>query len=335
MASKTKIRGRERAQEALRAVLPRAAEVEAGAAGTLRVAGQPVQVRWIGAGQLNDARSFLAEGCDPERVIVVARELSAGARSELSEAGFGWVDETGAAEIALGTVVVSRTGQPSAVPDRPAKWTASVEAIAEALLCGVSATVSAVQTASGLSAGSCTNGLRFLADNGLLGSETSRGPGSARSVVDQDRLLDAYADAASARQGGASLSVGVAWQDPIAGLIEAGRAWDGAEVGWAATSLAAASVLAPLITNVTSVEVYIDTSTVAGLDAAARAIGLRPMEAGRLILQTPPTVLIHRLAEQRDGLWVAPWPRVFVDLRSTGVRGEDAAEHLREVRHGD
>ena len=99
--------------------------------------------------------------------------------------------------------------------------------------------------------------------------------------------------------------------------------------------MAAASVLAPLITNVTSVEVYIDTSTVAGLDAAARAIGLRPMEAGRLILQTPPTVLIHRLAEQRDGLWVAPWPRVFVDLRSTGVRGEDAAEHLREVRHGD
>lgn len=29
-----------------------------------------------------------------------------------------------------------------------------------------------------------------------------------------------------------------------------------------------------------------------------------------------------------------PWPRVYVDLPAEGVRGEEAAEHLREVMHG-
>jgi len=27
----------------------------------------------------------------------------------------------------------------------------------------------------------------------------------------------------------------------------------------------------------------------------------------------------------------APWPRVYADLRRAGVRGEDAAEHLRSI----
>jgi hypothetical protein len=38
-----------------------------------------------------------------------------------------------------------------------------------------------------------------------------------------------------------------------------------------------------------------------------------------------------RLAKEMEGLRVAPWPRVYADLLSLGVRGEEAAEHLREV----
>jgi hypothetical protein len=58
-----------------------------------------------------------------------------------------------------------------------------------------------------------------------------------------------------------------------------------------------------------------------------------PIEGGRLTLRPFPTVAVRRLAETIDGLRVAPWPRVYVDLLSAGVRGEEAAEHLREVIH--
>ena len=42
----------------------------------------------------------------------------------------------------------------------------------------------------------------------------------------------------------------------------------------------------------------------------------------------------RRLATTVDGLMVAPWPRVFADVRTVGIRGEEAAEHLREAMHG-
>jgi len=43
----------------------------------------------------------------------------------------------------------------------------------------------------------------------------------------------------------------------------------------------------------------------------------------------------HYPIEDRPcGIRVVPWPRVYADLRLVGVRGEDAAEHLREVMRG-
>ena len=68
--------------------------------------------------------------------------------------------------------------------------------------------------------------------------------------------------------------------------------------------------------------------------AAAAAVNLRPIEGGRLTLRPFPTVAVRALASKVDGLRVAPWPRVYVDLRRSGVRGEEAAEHLREVFRG-
>jgi hypothetical protein len=84
----------------------------------------------------------------------------------------------------------------------------------------------------------------------------------------------------------------------------------------------------------TVVEVYVDAKTIAGLGAVAAEAALRPIAGGRLTLRPFPTLAARRLASEIGGLHVAPWPRVYADLRAFGVRGEEAAEHLRDVIRG-
>jgi len=324
-----------RAIEALLGVLPRSVRGDVvGSTGSgVTLGGHRLVVRWIGEGSLGDVKVALG---DHDRCpdIVVGRQLSRGAREAASQAGVGWVDETGAAEIVAGQVIVSRSGRSPAAVERPKGWSPAVLAVAEALLYDVRATVSETQSATGLSTGSCTNALRFLTDQGLLEATTRRGRGSARHVSDARRLLDAYAAAAAAMPEALSLTVGTTWRDPVAGLAEVGQAWDGTGIRWAATGLAAASALAPLITTITSTEAYIGATTIIGLESAAADVGLHPIDGGRLTLRPFPTAAVDRMASEVDGLRVAPWPRVFVDLRKAGVRGEEAAEHLREMMHG-
>lgn len=325
----------DRAREALLNVLPSSAAVDvmtgSDEAADLVVAGQVLKVKWAGEGNLGDVRQLAARR-KSRQDIVVARRLSPASRQLLSEAGIGWVDETGAAEIAVGTLVVSRTGRPQPT-DGLKGWTPAVLAVAEALLCGVRATVSATEEATGLSTGSCTAALRLLTDEGLLLADAERGRGSARRVADPDRLLGAYTRAARAEPSGPRLQVGLLGQDLLDELAATGRTWDRSDVLWAATGAAAASVLAPLLTSVSSVEVYVDADTVAGLEAVATSADLRSIEGGRLTLRPFPSASVRSLADEVEGLRVAPWPRVYVDLQTEGVRGEEAAEHLREVMH--
>ncbi len=87
---------------------------------------------------------------------------------------------------------------------------------------------------------------------------------------------------------------------------------------------------APHLSGLGSAEVYVERDTIVGLEAAAAVVGLRPVPGGRLRLRPFPTVTTNRLATIVDRLRV-PMARVFVDLQHAGVRGEDAAEHLKEV----
>lgn len=201
-------------------------------------------------------------------------------------------------------------------------------------MCGTEATVSRTREATGLSTGSCTNGLRALTELGLLDADAVRGRRAGRRVRDARALLAAYAEAAETLRPTERLTVGVIWRDPVASLIETGRAWTRRGIGWCATGAAAAAVLAPHLTAIGSTEVYVETGTLAGLAAAAADVGLRPIEGGRLTLRPMPTRGVLRLTSEVVGLQVAPWPRVFVDLRAVGVRGEAAAEHLWEVMRG-
>jgi len=114
-----------------------------------------------------------------------------------------------------------------------------------------------------------------------------------------------------------------------------GSQWEAAGIAWACTGVVAASVLAPHLTSSGSAEVYVDARTVADLESVATDAGLAPIAGGRLTLRPFPTVSSRRLAKLVVALRVAPWPRVYADLRTIGVRGEEAAEHLRQVMHAE
>ncbi|MDE0134647.1 MAG: hypothetical protein OXM54_07390 [Acidimicrobiaceae bacterium] len=322
----------ERAANAIVNALPRNAQPVITSLPTgliVRLGDHRLTATWVGDGRLNEVRKLLSRSPHPD--IAIGRQLSPGAKRALTDAGIGWVDETGAAEIAAGSVVVSRTGRPPQ-PKRTNRWAPAVFCITEVILCGTDATVAATHEATGLSMGSCTNALRFLAVRGLLESDAARGRGSGRRVADRDRLLEAYAQAAQeAAERQISVTVGVAWQDALTGIVEAGRAWDTAGIAWAATGTVAAAVMAPVLTQVGQTEVYVDAKTVVGLEAAAAAAGLSAMPAGRLVLRPFPSTCTQRLSLFRSGMRTAPWPRVYADLRRAGVRGEDAAEHLRSI----
>lgn len=325
-----------RAKKAVLAVFPKSVKVGTrgrGAATALTLNSQPLAIAWIGEGRLGDARRILSQRRGhPD--VVVARRMSPGARVALSEAGVGWVDETGAAEIAIGSVIISRSGTTPRPDAGITRWSAAVMAVAEALLCGAKATVSDTQTATGLSAGSCTNALRFLSDQGLLAASAKRGRASGRRIKDENELLAAYAAATEALPPPLALQVGVTWRDSVTGLIEAGKRWSKADVTWAATGAVAASVIAPYLTLVSHAVAYVDADSIVGLESVAGKAGLRPIEGGRLTLKQFPTTSIRTLTKTVNGLKTAPWPRVYVDLLSDGVRGEEAAEHLLEVIRG-
>ncbi|AMC63043.1 Hypothetical protein ERS007663_01258 [Mycobacterium tuberculosis] len=122
------------------------------------------------------------------------------------------------------------------------------------------------------------------------------------------------------------------WRDPTAGVVKAGQLWDAAGIEWAATSALSASLLAPMQTEIAPMEIYVPGRSWSDLRRAAMAAGLQEIAGGRLILRFFPTPACARLTEQNlQGFRSMLWPRVYADLRTAGVRGEDAAEHLREA----
>ena len=150
-----------------------------------------------------------------------------------------------------------------------------------------------------------------------------------------EEVLEEYAAAASSVPARFTLQLGVTWQDVVQGLAKTGRIWDRHGVSGRQAAAAASLVLAPFLTGVRTAKVYVEARTIAQLTQVAGVAGLRSMKGGRVTIAPFPTSASRRLASLVEGIRIAPWPRVYADLRTTGVRGEEAAEHLSEVARGE
>lgn len=297
-----------------------------------RLDGQPVVAVWLGVGWPRQVEAVLARAHPPD--LVAAPELSPGARDRLTAAGVSWFDETGAARIVTPRVRVlvdTRRAAPKS-PRKNLGWTPATLAVCEALLLGAQGTVARVSDRTGLAASTVSTSLKLLQTEHLISAEAQRGRHARRVVDDGEQLLDAYAAAAARLRSPQSIRVGVLWRDPHRGAEQLGALWETQGARWSATSALAADVLAPLLTDVVPLEIYVQAQSLADLRQVARQAGLSEAAGGRLVLRPFPTPAQDTLSDVVSGVRVMPWPRVYADLRSTGVRGEEAAEHLRTHR---
>ncbi len=292
-------------------------------------------VGWAGEGWPSDAERLA--GLVPGVEVVAAARLSDGARGWLEREGLGWADETGSADISLMSgLVLFRQPHVAREPRATSmRWTRSTLTVAEAALSGTVPTVEAIEETTGLSRHGTADALSRLEELGFLErTRALRGPGSARRITDSSAFLDAYAKAATEQRDKQSrVLVHRLWNgDPLQVLaLEIGPALTRADVRWAVTGTAASILLAPYLSGVTILELYVDPVTMTDKKRLASLLGGRIVEKGhRIEIREVPTVMTVR-GPVMDGMQVALPVRVYADLRAAGGRSAEASHHLRET----
>jgi len=269
----------------------------------------------------------IAQGNADTPLVLIADETSADARAILREHGVGVIDALGNAHVELPGLLLHLEGRRRPRATRPARLTGRAGLIAQALLLQPERRVQVVELAreTGTSVGLAHRILARLEVEGLVAAE-GRGPTRRRRVTDPAALLDLWAeeqDDRPIRTLAYLLAPGPrALVDDLAGGLGAAR------IAYAITGAAAASLIAPSVTAVPVVEVWVPATAATGhlLEAA----GAEEVTHGNnvVFLQAKDDApLAYR--DEAQGVWVGNRFRIYADLRRDPRRGREQAEYLR------
>ncbi|GAA4623044.1 hypothetical protein GCM10023113_06440 [Cellulomonas oligotrophica] len=298
---------------------------------------------WAGAGFPRDVRNALRTA-DPTAgavIVVVARRLSPGARRDLQAAGVAWVQTDGSARLSTPSGLVVARDLPPTPQARPAQagWTTATADVAELLLTRPPGEpvppVRAAAAMVGLSPAATSRALTTLDHEGWTTKEgPRRGAGARRLVADAGALLDAWSAWSSGRPR-RRVATHALVGDVDTWLDRLTTVWP--TQSWALTGWAAAARRAAFADPVGPVEIYLTAQDTQGQDRTSllRAAGLRTVddEAARVVLVAPERLTL-RTSHLDHGVPIVSDVRLYADLLTSGVRGEDAAEHLRTTRIG-
>ncbi len=279
----------------------------------------------------------LAGSSPPPPLLLVAEDSTEDARRLLDANGIGIVDARGCAQISFpGFVVhVERRGgngqRGTGASERRLAGRAAVAAQALLLEPEREWTVAALAREADVSTTLAHYVLARLEKEGIAQSRGS-GPRKVRVLSNPSALLDLWAEEAHDR-GVRGLSCYRFATTPRALTEDVSQTLADADVDHAVTGAAAADLLAPLLSAVPVVSLWVGARHQLG--KVARLLGTEPVERGaNLLLRQARDDSPLAFTERRRDVWLANRFRVYVDLRSDPQRGVEQADHLRRETIG-
>ncbi|HUU61721.1 MAG TPA: hypothetical protein VMX37_04995, partial [Acidimicrobiia bacterium] len=246
----------------------------------------------------------------------------------LEDHGIAVIDGLGNAHIELSGLLFHLEGRRPRQHARPARLTGKAGVIAQALLLGPQRDwrVQDLAREAGVAIGLAHRVLARLEAAAVVAIQGT-GRNRVRRVANPTALLDLWAEETVDRPT-PTLAYLLA-QTPQQLIRELGGKLDGATIDHALTGAAAGSLMAPFVTAVPVVEVWVAAGTAP--EEVYVAVGADSVVHGQnvVFLQgKDDTPLVFR--EQLDGLWVVNRFRLYADLRRDPRRGREQADYLRQ-----
>lgn len=296
-----------------------------------------IGVLWAGEGWPSEVRRAVGDVRKWNRAqVLVAKRLSPASLAWLREIGANWLDGAGLARIVSPTgLLVLR--EPSEQPvgnsrsEQSFSWTDVRKDVAEVLLAGRTVPRAAeIAESTGWSAVAVAKALSsFDASGWTAKTGALRGPRAQRHLASPQGLLDAWADAVATEKRDAILGH-ASFKDAVTFLNERLAAHLRKVGQWAASGWVGAQLIAPHVTSVPTLQLYVDPNTfdahLLGLLASAE---VRIVKEGARIefWRARPVVLSETQVYPTPLVSI---PRLYADLNRLGGRAVEAAQTVRE-----
>ena len=270
-----------------------------------------------------------ARGQPDTPVLLIADETTAEAREILERHGVGVIDGLGNAHVELPGLLLHLEGRGrSGAGSPPSRLSGKAGLVAQALLLQPQRDwhVQDLAEEAEVSAGLAHRVVTRLEREGIA-TAAGAGPQRVRRVTNPAALLDLWAEEnvdRPRRTLGHLLA-----QTPQRLIATLGNNLGGAGIDYAVTGAAAASLMAPFVTAIPVVNLWV--SAKAAREELLSEAGAEPVTDGEnvVFLQGKDDTPL-RFREEHKGVWTANRFRLYVELLHDPRRGREQAEHLRQ-----